>query len=80
MAISHYRGLSYNGIQALSQVYSRRIGIFFFKKRKEKRLGMYEQKWILLMYLRGIQYDTYKIHEYEQKLNIRASYPINEYY
>ena len=41
---------------------------------------MYEQKWILLMYLRGIQYDTYQIHKYEQKLNIRASYPINEYY
>ena len=35
---------------------------FFFQKRKEKRLGMY---------LRGI--DTYWIHEYEQKWNIRAS-------
>ena len=46
-------GLSYNGIRALSQVYSGLIGTFFSKKRKEKRLGMY---------LRGIQYDTGRIH------------------
>ena len=41
---------------------------FLFKKRKEKRQGMY---------LRGIWYDTYRIHEYEQKWNIRAKVCLN---
>ena len=53
MAISHYWRLSYNDIQAVSHVYSGRIGTFFFKKQKEKKLGMY---------LRGIQYHTGTIH------------------